>query len=200
MFNMSVPQSVKEQTFITVKTDGIQRGLIGEIISRFEKRGLKMVACKMLMQTEETVGKLYPNEEGWLLSTGKPTLEAWKKRGQKDVSNITALDAGKWVREKLLTSLVGKPILAMVWEGAHAVELGRKTVGNTNPLEAQVGTIRGDYTVESYELADDLGHAARNLVHASGSVEEAKKDISIYFTPEEFVSYSHSVEQILYGE
>jgi len=73
--------------------------------------------------------------------------------------------------------------------------LGRKTVGITNPLEAQVGTIRGDYTVESYELADKLGHAVRNLVHASGSPEEAKKDIDIYFTPEEFVSYTHSVEK-----
>lgn len=188
----------KERTFISVKTDGIQRHLIGEIVSRFENRGLKMIACKMVVPTKEQIGQIYPDEDWWYENTGVNTIKGMESRGEK--TTRTPLEIGHWVRKKLLHDLVGRPIVAMVWEGANAVRLGRKTIGDTDPLSAVPGTIRGDYTVESYETADILGHAVRNLVHASGSVEEAEKEIKVYFSEDEIIDYNLALEEILYGD
>jgi len=187
-----------ERTFIAIKTDGIQRQLIGELISRFEKRGLKMIGCKLLIRTKEHLDKQYPNKDSWLIPLGERTLAGYREKGIS--LDKTPREIGLEVRQKLIDGLNGKPILAMVWEGAHAVELGRKTVGATNPLAAVPGTIRGDYTVESYFLSDLLGHPARNLIHASGSVEEAASDIAIYFKQEELIDYTLVLEEILYGD
>ncbi|OQX51546.1 hypothetical protein B5M47_00345 [candidate division CPR3 bacterium 4484_211] len=187
----------KERTFIAVKSDGIQRHLIGEVIQRFERRGMKLVACKMVVPTEEDLGKQYPDEEWWYRNVGEKTLKSRREKGIED--NRKPEEIGRWVRQMIIDDVCGKPMLVMVWEGAHAVALGRKTAGSTNPLDADVGTIRGDYTVESYEVADHLGHPIRNILHASGSVEEAEKEIGIYFRKEEIVSYPLIVEEVLYG-
>jgi nucleoside-diphosphate kinase len=88
----------------------------------------------------------------------------------------------------------------MIWEGPHAVQLGRKTAGATNPLVADIGSIRGDYSTESYEMSDELGRAIHSIVHASGSVEEAEQEIAIWFKPEEAFDYEMIDENVFYGQ
>lgn len=187
-----------EQTFIAVKSDAIQRHLIGEIIKRFENRGLKLIAIKMIVPTEEQLSKQYPDTTAWKENVGNKTIASKVAKGETETRS--AMEIGEWVRNMILSDVVGKPLIGMVWEGPHAAALGRKTVGSTNPLDADVGTIRGDYTVESYALADLLGHPIRNLVHASGDVQEAKDDIATYFTPDEIIDYRLIVETVLYED
>ncbi len=177
----------KERTFIAIKPDGIQRHLMGEIVKRFENRGLKLVAAKMIAPTKEQVLKQYPDDENWYISLGTRTLEGYKERGIK--VDKTPIEIGKMIREQLVEYISDRPLLATVWEGPHAVELGRKTVGHTNPLKADVGSIRGDYSMESYFLADEMQRAIQNLVHASGSPEEAENEIKIWFEEGELLDY-----------
>ena len=187
-----------ERTFIAVKSDAIQRHLVGEIIERFENRGLKLVGIKMIVPNETQLSKQYPDTKEWKENVGNKTIASKQAKGQAETR--TALAIGEWVRNMILSDVVDKPLIGMVWEGSHAVALGRKTAGATNPLDADVGTIRGDYTVESYELADKLGHPVRNLLHASGTVDEAKEDIATYFNENEIINYSLIIEQILYED
>lgn len=176
-----------ERTFIAIKPDGIQRHLMGEIIKRFENRGLKLVAAKLIAPTKEMVLKQYPDDESWYVSLGKRTLEGYRERGIE--VKKTPIEIGKMIREQLIDYVSERPVLATVWEGPHAVELGRKTVGHTNPLKADVGSIRGDYSMESYFLADDMQRAIQNLIHASGSTEEAEREIKIWFKESEILEY-----------
>jgi len=193
---MTLPQ--EERTFVSVKAEGIQRRLIGEVIHRFERRGLKLIACKLVIATREQVEQLYPDDSAWYENCGRKTLEGYQKRGKVD--NRSPREIGVWVRNKLIRELVGRPILAMVWQGAHAVELGRKTVGITNALEAPPGTIRGDFSTDSYLLADAQERPVRTIVHASGSIEEAEKDLSVWFDAEEITGYPLLEEEVLYGD
>ncbi len=193
---MSKPQ--EERTFISVKPEGIQRRFIGETITRFERLGLKLVACKMAMATKERVERLYPDDKDWYENCGSKTLAGYQKQGKSD--NRSAMEIGMWVREKLISGLVGRSVLAMVWQGANSVELGRKTVGATNPLQADSGSIRSGGSLDSYALADTQERPVRNLVHASGSREEAEKDIAIWFEPQEILNYPLVEEEVLYGD
>lgn len=177
----------KERTFIAIKPDGIQRHLIGEIMKRFENRGLKLVAAKLLAPTKEQVLKQYPDDENWYVSLGNRTLAGYEERGIK--IDKTPIEIGKMIRSQLINYISDRPFFAMVWEGPHAVELGRKTVGHTNPLKADVGSIRGDYSMESYFLADEMQRAIQNLIHASGTPEEAEKEIDIWFSKDELLDY-----------
>jgi len=177
----------KERTFLAIKPDGIQRHLIGEIIKRFENRGLKLVAAKMVAPNREQVLKHYPDDENWYVSLGTRTLEGYKEKGVK--IDKTPIEIGKMIREQLVDYVSERPMLAMVWEGPHAVELGRKTAGHTNPLKADVGSIRGDFSMESYFLADDMQRAIQNIIHASGSSEEAEREIKIWFDNDEILNY-----------
>lgn len=188
----------KERTFIAVKSDGIQRHLVGEVIQRFEQHGLKLVACKLVVVTKEKVEAQYPDEEWWYQNTAAATIKSKQARGI-DVTGLDPLELGKSIRERLIASVVGRPIVAMVWEGANAVRMGRKIAGSTSPLDADVGTIRGDFSIESYELADSVGMAVRNTVHASGSVKEAEQEVNLWFGEGEIVDYPLLVEDLLYG-
>lgn len=143
-----------ERTLVLVKPDGVQRGLVGEIISRLEKTGLKLVALKMLHVDREMAGKHYA------IHQGKPFFEG------------------------LVSFITSSPLIAAVFQGENAVELVRKTMGATDPVKAAPGTIRGD-------LALDIG---RNVVHGSDSVENAQKEISLFFSPKELISYERQVE------
>ena len=188
----------KERTFIAVKPDGVQRHLIGEIIQRFERRGLKMVACKLIAPTKEMVLKQYPDDEEWYISLGTRTLAGYEERGIK--IDKTPIEIGRMIREQLIEYISDRPVLAMVWEGPHAAELGRKTVGHTNPLKAEIGSIRGDYSCESYFLADDMQRAIQNLIHASGTAEEAEKEIKIWFADDELIDYDLLTQEVTYGK
>jgi nucleoside-diphosphate kinase len=189
---------VKEKTFIAIKSEAIQRHLIGEIIGRFERRGLKLVAMKLTVATKEIIGKHYPDDDTWYIPTGLKTIEGYKQRGIK--VNKSPKEVAKIIREQLIDYFSDRPLICQVWEGAHAVQIGRKTVGSTNPLEAAPGTIRGDLTVDSYELADAHNRNVRTLVHASGSVKEAEEEIKLWFSDKEIIDYDMVSSKILYED
>lgn len=187
----------KERTLVMVKPDGIQRSLIGEIIGRFEKAGLKLAAMKMLVPTATLIEKHYLVNPEWRRITGEKTIESYKKKGKKpptdDPYKMTEI-----ILKNLKKYMSAGPVVAMVWQGVHSVGIVRKLVGGTEPLTSDVGTIRGDYTIDSYELSDVDGRAVRNLVHASGNVDEAEKEIKLWFKKEELVNYRLVSEQVLY--
>ncbi len=187
----------QERTLVLIKPDGIQRSLIGEIIKRFEQSGLKLAGIKMLVPTAEHIEKHYTVDPDWRRVTGEKTIKNYKDKGLSPPSEnpiaITAI-----ILENLKKYMVSGPVIAMVWQGVHAVKIVRKITGGTEPLTSDVGTIRGDFVLDSYQLSDADGRAVRNLVHASGSVEEADKEIKLWFKPEEIIGYRLVQEQILY--
>ena len=187
----------QEKTLILIKPDGVQRSLIGEIIKRFERSGLKLVALKMAVPTAELVEKHYLTDPEWRRKTGEKTIESYKKRG-KNPPSVDPLEITKVVLENLKRYMSSGPVVAMVWQGLHAVPIVRKITGGTEPLTSDVGTIRGDYTVDSYEISDIDGRAVRNLIHASGSPDEAEKEIPIWFKDHELFGYKLVQESILY--
>jgi nucleoside-diphosphate kinase len=192
------PKRHIERTVIFIKSEAIQRHLIGEFITKFEKRGMKMIACKMMAPTKKLIGTHYPDDDAWYKSTGKKSYQGFIDRGLEPPG--PPAEIGKWTRQKLIGSLAGRPLIAMIWQGPHAVALGRKTAGFTNPLMADIGSIRGDYSTDSYAMSDDAGRSIQTLVHASGSVEEAEREIKLWFKPEEILDYDLVTEEIIYKE
>lgn len=186
----------QERTMVAIKSESIQRNLIGEFISKFEHRGLKLVACKLLAPSAELIGKHYADDEAWYVSSGTKTRANYEAKGEKNL--LTPKQYGQRTRALLMDSLNDRPILVMVWEGPHAVALGRKTAGATNPLIADIGSIRGDYSHDSYEVSDGTGRAIQSLVHASGSVEEAENEIALWFKPEEILDYDLVLEDVFF--
>jgi len=187
----------KERTLVLIKPDGVQRSLIGEIIKRYERIGLKLVALKFIIPTPQLVEKHYLLDKGWLEAVGSKTIEAYKKKGKKSPFS-NPVKGGEWVLGKLKKFMSAGPIVAMIWQGNEAVGIVRKITGGTEPLSSDIGTIRGDLTLDSYSLADTSTRAVRNLVHASGSPEEAEKEIRVWFKPSEVIKYRLVQEAILY--
>lgn len=191
-----------EKTLILIKPEAIHRHLIGEIITRFEQRGLKLAAIRLVIADADRVSRHYSEENNWEL-TGSRTLEGYEKSGNgvsgSPVEGKTPLEVGMWVREKLMKSMVGQPIVAMVWQGVGAIAVGRKIVGHTNPMQADMGTIRGDFSHDSYEIGDTLERPVRNLVHASSNAEEVAREIPVWFSDEEVCSYSRATDTVFYG-
>ncbi|KKU15466.1 hypothetical protein A3A20_02135 [Candidatus Wolfebacteria bacterium RIFCSPLOWO2_01_FULL_45_19] len=187
----------KERTLVIIKPDGIQRSLIGEIVGRFERAGLKLVGLKMLVPSQEFIEKHYLVHPEWRRITGEKTIESYKKKGKKppheDPYKVTEI-----VLDNLKKYMSSGPVVVMVWQGIHAVGIIRKLIGSTEPMTSDVGTIRGDFTIDSYEISDLDGRAVRNLIHASGSLEEAEKEIALWFKSEELIKYRLVQEQILY--
>jgi len=144
-----------EKTLVLVKPDAMQRGLAGEIISRLERRGLKIVAMKMI-QMDASLAKRH-----YAIHRGKPFFE------------------------KLVAYITSAPIIAVIFEGPRAVDVARKTMGETDPAGAAAGTIRGDLSVE----------IGRNLVHGSDSPENAEDEIALFFSPQEVISYDRDIDR-----
>ncbi|MFZ1074854.1 MAG: nucleoside-diphosphate kinase [Minisyncoccia bacterium] len=186
-----------EQTLVIVKPDGIQRSLIGEIIQRYERVGLKIVAMKMLIPTEEKIEQHYTLDPEWRRVTGEKTIRSYKEKGltppSEDPLEITAA-----ILKGLKKYMTSGPAIFLVIEGAHAVKIVRKITGGTEPLSSDVGTIRGDFVLDSYQISDTDKRAVRNLIHASGSVAESDAEIKHWFAPEEIVKYRLINEAILY--
>jgi nucleoside-diphosphate kinase len=187
----------EEKTLIVIKPDGIQRSLIGEIIQRYERIGLKLMGLKMLIPNADFVEKHYTLDPTWLQKTGEKTIASYKKRDLEPPSNDPLVISQK-ILDGLKKYMVAGPVIAMVWQGAHAVEIVRKVTGGTEPLSSDVGTIRGDFVLDSYQMADRDGRSVRNLIHASGSVEEAEMEIAHWFSKEELLAYKVVQEKILY--
>jgi nucleoside-diphosphate kinase len=148
-----------ERTFVAIKPDGVQRGLIGRIIERFENAGLKIAGMKMIWVDKDMAKKHYKAHVDKTFYKG---LEQFITEG---------------------------PIVAMVIEGLHSVESVRKIVGPTEPKQAPPGTIRGDFAHHSYEWTDKKGIAIKNLIHASGNKEEAEQEIKLWFSVDEVHKY-----------
>jgi len=187
----------KERTLVVVKPDGVQRGLVGEIIRRYEGVGLKLVGMKMLVPDEAHIEKHYTLDPEWRRITGEKTINSYRDKGLKPPSE-DPLKITEAILQNLKKYLSCGPVIAMVWEGAHAVGIIRKITGGTEPLTSDVGTIRGDYVLDSYTMADTDSRAVRNLVHASGSVNEAEAEIAHWFKPNELTDYRIIHEEILY--
>ncbi|MCX6743555.1 MAG: nucleoside-diphosphate kinase [Candidatus Parcubacteria bacterium] len=187
-----------EKTLVIIKPDGVQRNLIGEITSRFERSGLKLVATKLLRADDKMVEKHYTIDPEWVKKVGLKAIGSYKEKGLTP-PNDDPIAVGKDVLKRLKDFMTAGPVLAMVWEGNEAVSLVRKICGSTEPFSAAIGTIRGDYNpIETYQMADLANRAIRNLVHASGTPDEAEKEITIWFKKEEILDYNLARDTILY--
>ena len=186
----------KERTLVLLKPDAVQRSLVGEILGRFERAGLKIAALKFLVPTKEQAYKHYVKNEAEIEALGNRSIEGKKKSGI--VVNDNPKELGQKIIDRLVKFLVAGPVVAFVLEGNKAVAITRKMVGSTEPLQSDVGTIRGDYTIDSYELADDGDRAVRNLVHASANVPESDYEIKVWFSDQEIVDYKNALEKVLY--
>jgi len=178
----------QEKTLVLIKPDGIKRGLIGEIIGRFEKVGLKLIACKMVVVPADMATKHYGYGEEWFEAVGKKLLEFYQEHGKdpnEEIGTKEPKEIGKLVQKWNVDYLTEGPVLAMIWEGVHAVEVVRKIVGSTFPNQSPPGTIRGDFSVDSPLNANSQKRSVRNLIHASGAVDEAKLEIELWFKENE---------------
>jgi len=176
-----------ERTFVLIKPEAFDRFLIGEIISRFERAGLMLEEMKKVNATTEIAEKYVPNNKNWIKSVGKKTIYTYKKYDLnviKDLGTNDALKIGKLVRKWLTAHLTSGPVIAIIVSGNHAIESARKIVGNTVPLFAELGSIRGDFSTDTPDLSNIEKRVILNLVHASETIEEAEREISIWF--EEF--------------
>lgn len=186
-----------ERTLVIIKPDGVQRGLVGEIIKRYEEVGLKLIAMKLMVAEADHVEAHYTLDPNWRRVTGEKTIKSYVEKGltppSQDPLEITAK-----ILANLKKYMASGPVIAMVLEGANAVKIVRKITGGTEPLTSDVGTIRGDYVLDSYSMADTDNRAVRNLIHASGSVEEANAEIAHWFKEGELVDYRIIHEEILY--
>ncbi len=187
----------KERTLVVIKPDGVQRSLIGEIIKRYEQSGLKLIGLKMTVAPADFIEKHYLVDPEWRVKTGLKTIESYKKKGKTPPSE-DPLKITEIILNNLKKYLAAGPVIAMVWQGMHAVGIVRKITGGTEPLTSDVGTIRGDFTIDSYEISDIDGRAVRNLIHASGSPDEAEKEIALWFNEKELMNYSLLNESIIY--
>jgi nucleoside-diphosphate kinase len=187
----------KERTLVIIKPDGVQRGLLGEILKRYEQTGLKLVGLKMTTPTEDFAERHYLLDPDWKQNVGTKTIASYKQKGLEPPSTDPIV-VGNSVLEYLKKYITSGPVVALVWEGMNAVGIVRKITGGTEPLTSDVGTIRGDFTIDSYAVADTDARAVRNIIHASGSVEEAEKEISLWFNKEEIANYRLIHEAILY--
>ncbi|MEX0935006.1 MAG: nucleoside-diphosphate kinase [Candidatus Paceibacterota bacterium] len=186
-----------ERTLVVIKPDGIQRSLIGEIISRFERVGLKLVGIRFFVPEEDFVEQHYLLDSNWKQNVGEKAIASYKKKGETPPSE-DPIEVADRVLEGLKKYLTSGPVCAMVWQGAHAVEIIRKITGGTEPRSTDVGTIRGDFVLDSFQMGDTDGRAVRNLLHASGSPEEANQEIPHWFNKDDIVDYRLVQEQILY--
>ncbi len=186
----------KERTLVFIKPDGVQRGLIGEIIKRFERTGLKLVTLKMMMLEEDRCWEHYNKDDAWFEKKGARSIE--ERKANNLPIEKEAIEYGKDIIKALVVFMTSGPVVGMIWEGNKATGVVSKIVGTTEPLTSDVGTIRGDLTVDSYEISSVDSRAVRNLIHCSESPQEAEREIALWFKQDEIINYRLAQEQILY--
>ncbi len=186
----------QERTFVILKPDTVQRSLIGDVITRFERTGLKFVAMKMFVPDEARLLTHYNKNEEWFLKKGNRIIEDLKAHNlpvDKD-----AMAYGRAIIDTIVTYMTAAPVIGMILEGNQAVAVVTKIVGTTEPATSDVGTIRGDYTVDSYGHSSFENRAVRNLIHCSESPEEAEREIKVWFADNEIMEYVTAQERIMY--
>ncbi len=185
-----------ERTFVIIKPDGVQRGLVGEIIKRFERTGLKLVGLRFGIADEKKLWEHYNKDDAWFVKKGTKIAEDKKAAGMSVEKE--PIEYGKDIIRQLVAFMTSGPVLMMVWEGNQAAAVIRKITGDTEPATSDVGTIRGDLTIDSYGIAAVDDRAVRNLIHCSENAEEGKREVALWFTEGEMTNYRLVSEQILY--
>lgn len=189
----------KERTFVIIKPDGVQRSLVGDIIKRLERTGLKIVAMKMFVPTRQQTLAHYNKNDAWCEAKGGGIIKNIEAGGGKPEKS--ALEYGRGILDANVAIMTCSPVVAMVFEGNKAIGIVKKLVGGTEPLTSDVGTIRGDLTIDSYDLANVDGRAVRNLIHCtdpSDGQAEAEREIAVWFKDGELINYKHIGERMLY--
>jgi nucleoside-diphosphate kinase len=187
----------EERTYVMVKPDGVKKGLIGEIIQRFEQRDLKIVALEMFQPTHDEIDNHYPKDEKWVTRLGEKTLSTYEKYGFDALADFGTKDAekiGPEIRKWLIEYMLSAPLVKMIVEGTHAVDMVRKIAGPTMPYLADMGTIRGDFSNDSPALANAEKRAVANILHASETPEEATHEIEHWFGGKEIFTYKRHGE------
>jgi nucleoside-diphosphate kinase len=188
-----------ERTLIIIKPDALKRGLAGKIIETFENVGLKLLTLKMLRPNREVIKNHYPGTKEWIREMGEKTLTSFKQSGSNVLEIFKTEDPnklGQFVYERLIKYWMEGPIIVMVWEGPNAIVVARKLRGHTIPALAEPGTLHASYSFDSSPLSSSLDRVVKTFVHASGSVEEAEREISYWFPKAEFKSYEREVDQL----
>lgn len=192
----------KQRALLIIKPDGVQRGIIGKIISRFEQVGLKIIGIKFEWAEKEKVIAHYPETEAWFAKVGQRTLTNYAKKGldaAKVFKTNDAISIGKIVKGWLITYFQESPVFLAVVEGYDAIEIVRKLSGNTIPVLASPGTIRGDFSHDTIDLANEQNRPLRNIIHASDTVEDGEKEIKVWFKDDELFDYQTAEEKFMFN-
>jgi len=195
-------KNIKQQrTLVLVKPDGVKRGLVGEVLKRVERRGLKLIAVKMVQVDRTHLEKHFPSDPEWMARLGDKGLKTFAEYNldpKEHMGTDDRVEIGRRVKESLFEYMISGPIVAMVVEGLHAIDMVRKLAGNTLPVFAEMGTVRGDFSVDSPAVANIEGRAIHNIMHASETPEEAENEIDLWFRPEEIHDYKRAEEDIMF--
>jgi nucleoside-diphosphate kinase len=190
----------KERTFVILKPDTVQRGLVGEVIKRFERIGLKIVGMKMHRADEKKLWQHYNKDDAWFLKKGKNIVE--NRKGLGLPVDKEAIEYGKDIIGVVVKYMRAGPVVSMVLEGNNAANVVKRIVGSTEPATADTGTIRGDFALDSYYLCDvDGSRGMRNLIHCTDPADgegAQEREIGIWFTEEEIHEYRLVTEAMLY--
>lgn len=179
-----------------LKPDAVQRSLVGEIIKRIEQTGLKLTAMKLMLPTKEQLIEHYNKDEKWFLEKGTRIVNDLKE--QELPVEKEPIEYGKDIIDMMVTYMTAAPVFVIVVEGNQAVAVVTKLAGSTEPATSDVGTIRGDFTIDSYGHSSYENRGVRNLIHCSDSIEEAEREIALWFNKEEIMRYTTAQERIMY--
>ena len=188
-------KEVIQRTLVFIKPDGVKRGLVGEIISRFERAGLKIVAMKMMWLPKEFAEEHYRDDPKFIQKIARKIKESYEMYGLTPPEDLET--AARKLRDDLIKYVTSGPIVAMVLEGPRAIYIVRKIVGDTSPEEAAPGTIRGDFSIDNYPFANIMFRAIRNVIHASDE-ENAEREIKLFFKDDEIYEYKRADEHIMF--
>lgn len=188
-----------ERTLIILKPDAVKRGLVGVILETFENVGLKLMAAKMLKPDQAVIKNHYPGTKEWIIEMGKKTLASFAQ-AKADVKKTLLTDdpekLGTFVYERLIKYWLEGPIVVLVWEGPQAVAVARKLRGHTIPLLSAAGTLHAAYSFDSSPLSASLNRVVKTFIHASGSADEAEREIKYWFEETEFKNYEREVDKL----
>jgi nucleoside-diphosphate kinase len=188
-----------ERTLIIIKPDAVKRGLVGKIIETFENVGLKLMAGKMLKPSADVIKKHYPGTLDWIHEMGEKTLTSFKQSGSNVMKTFKTEDPnklGQFVYERLIKYWMEGPIIVMVWEGPNAITVARKLRGHTIPTLAIPGTLLAQFSFDSSPLSASLDRVVKTFIHASGSTDEAKREIDYWFGKLDFKSYEREIDNL----
>jgi len=185
-----------ERTLVLLKPDAVQRALIGDIIKRFEQTGFKVIGMKLVYASKEMAGEHYADDEAWLTSVGEKATKGMKAKGME--VKESPKEIGQRVRQQLISFITSSPTVVICLEGHDVIGKVRTMIGDTAPNKAAPGTIRGDFSFDSYGLADATGTPIQNLIHASDAKETAEREIKVWFNDDELHPYQRVDEALLY--